>query len=216
MPEESSRNPTTTMKYCCPHCRHIFESLEGARCPGCSKVLRHPDKWKVTKPKSTPRTARLGNTSHLRQPIWTLFAGSRRMMIWVVGGCVVVVGFLFTLDINTGIPYQPPPKIIQTRKELLVLRTALEWYRFHCKRYPTPEEGLKALVRNPGADGWQGYYIEALPPDLWGHPFLYTSSNDVVRLSSAGPDGIAETSDDIASPQPDYKALARRLAQDKK
>lgn len=205
------------MKYCCPHCRHIFETFEGAQCPNCAKVLRHPDKWKIAKPKPAQRNpGRTGNTQHLRQPVWMLFASSPRLILWVIGGCILVVGFLLTLDINTGIPYQPPPKIVQTRKELLVLRTALEWFRVHCKRYPTSDEGLKALVRDPGAEGWQGYYIEALPPDLWGHPFLYSSSNDNVRLSSAGPDGIAETTDDIASPQPDYKALTKRLSLDKR
>lgn len=205
------------MKYRCPHCREIFGAFKNSRCPACSKALRNPDQWKPRKADSASRSpARAGNTQHLRQPVWMVFIGRPRFMIWVLGACILVVGFLMTLKINVGIPYQPPPKIVQTKKELTTIRTALEWFRVHCKRYPTSEEGLKALVRNPGVAGWQGFYLEALPPDLWGHPFIYSSSNDTVRLASAGPDGKEGTADDINAPEPDYKALMKRLAKDKR
>lgn len=205
------------MKCRCPHCRQIFETEKVSSCPACGKALRNPSRWKAPKPDGGRRSpGRAGNTQHLRQPVWFLFIGRPRFMIWVLGGCILVVGFLLTLDINTGIPYRPPPKVIQTRKELKVIRTALEWFRVHCKRYPTSEEGLKALVRNPGVPGWQGYYLQQLPPDLWGRSFLYSSSNDTVRLASAGPDGVDGTPDDVAAPEPDYKALMKRLSLDKK
>ncbi len=206
------------MKYLCPHCRHLFETLAGSRCPACGKTLRHPDRWKKSKPETARRTRGPNMTvgsPAVRQPLWTMFIGRTRFMIWVLGGCILVVGFLMTLDINTGIPYRPPSKTLQTRRELVVIRTALEWFRTHCKRYPTIDEGLKALVRNPGVPGWKGFYLEGLPPDLWGHPFQYSSSNDTVRLFSSGPDGQPDTPDDIASPPPDYKALVKRLAKDK-
>ncbi len=145
-----------------------------------------------------------------------VFINRPRFLIWVLGGCVLVVGFLLSVHINTATPYRPPTKVLQTKKELVAIRTALEWFRTHCKRYPSTEEGLKALVRNPGIQGWQGYYLEALPPDLWGHPFQFSSSNDVIQLFSDGPDGAAGTPDDVLSPPPDYKALMKRLAKDKR
>ena len=143
-----------------------------------------------------------------------MFLNRPRFLIWVLGGSVLVVGFLLTAKVNTGVPYRPPTKVFQTQRELVVIRTALEWFRAHCKRYPTTEEGLKALVRNPGIPDWHGYYLQALPPDLWGHPFRYTCSNEVVTLSSIGPDGLPDTADDIPAPPPDYKALVKRLSLD--
>lgn len=206
------------MKYRCPHCHHLFESFAEGKCPSCGKHLRHPYKWQQAPRSETARRAagkaRQAGTTPLRQPVWMLFFTRPRFMIWVLGGSILVIGFLMTLNINTGMPYKPPSKVFQTRRELVVIRTALEWFRTHCKRYPTTGEGLKALVRNPGAPGWKGYYLESLPPDLWGHPFEYSSSNDTVRLFSSGPDGVPGTADDVAAPPPDYKALARRLSKD--
>ena len=162
--------------------------------------------------------ARLAGSAHLRQPLWMVFINRPRFLVWVLGGSVMVVAFLLTTRFDTGTPYRPPTKIVQTQRELVVIRTALEWFRAHCKRYPTTEEGLKALVRNtaaPGIPGWRGYYLQSLPSDLWGHPFQYACSNDLVALSSLGPDGAPGTADDILSPPPDYKALVKRLALDK-
>jgi len=207
------------MKYRCPHCQHLFETFRDSKCPACGKNLRHPYKWKAPKAEASPRNpiqTRLADTRHLRQPIWMMFVNRPRFLLWVLGGSILVVGFLLTSNIGTVTPYRPPTKIFQTRRELVVIRTALEWFRVHCKRYPTTEEGLKALVRNPGVAGWQGYYLESLAPDLWGHPFQYSSDTDEVDLYSSGPDGKPGTPDDIPAPPPDYKALARRLVKEKR
>jgi general secretion pathway protein G len=52
---------------------------------------------------------------------------------------------------------------------------ALEMFRFDIGRYPTTEEGLSALVRNPGIPQWHGPYRSAkeIPADPWGHPYVY-------------------------------------------
>ncbi len=207
------------MKYRCPHCHQHFEKWESAHCPNCKKGLRHPDKWKMAKPEKNKREGiqqRLPGTSELRKPIWMLFLNRPRFAVWVLGGCMLVGGLILSSGKNKVTPiYQPPSKVIRTRQELVVIRTALEWFRVHCKRFPTTEESLKALVRDPGVPGWKGFYIEELPPDLWNHPFIYSCSNDTVRLSSMGPDGKPDTADDVPSPPPDYKALMQRLALEK-
>jgi len=138
-----------------------------------------------------------------------------RIAVWVLGGCILVGGVVLSSNNTVTVPYQPPTKIVQTRKELTVIHTALEWFRVHCRRYPTTGEGLKALVQNPGVQGWQGYYLESLPPDLWGHPFQYSNTSDAIWLSSMGPDAKPGTPDDIFAPPADYKALMKRLAKDK-
>lgn len=205
------------MKYRCPHCRHLFEKLDSAHCPNCKKALRHPEKWKGLKAEKARREGiqqRLPATRDMRKPLWMLFLNRPRFAVWVLGGCMLVGGVILSSSDKVTTPYQAPNKVVRTRKELLVMRTALEWFRIHCKRFPTTEESLKALVRDPGVSGWKGFYIEELPPDLWGHPFLYSSTNDTIRLSSSGPDGKPDTADDIQAPPPDYKALMKRLSKE--
>jgi general secretion pathway protein G len=207
------------MKYRCPHCRNLFEEFEGSRCPSCGKGLRHPDRWKLLKPDKARREAlqkRRAEPQNYRKPLLFVFVNRPRFTIWVLGGCILVVGFLLTVKMKPITPYSPPPKTAQTQKELVIIRTALEWFRSHCKRYPTTEEGLKALVRNPGVPDWKGYYLDQLPPDLWGNPYQYFALEDSVQLYSWGPDGKGGTPDDIVSPPPDYKALVKRLSLDSK
>lgn len=209
------------MKYRCPHCRHLFDKLDTAQCPNCKKGLRHPDKWKALKPEKARREGiqqRLPSVKELRKPLWMLFLTRPRFAVWVLGGCMLVGGVILSSSKKVTTIYQPPSRVIRTRSELMAIRTALEWFRVHCERFPTTEESLKALVRNPepGIPGWKGFYIEELPPDLWGHPFVYASSNDTIRLSSMGPDGKPDTPDDVLSPPPDYKALMKRLAKEKR
>jgi general secretion pathway protein G len=52
---------------------------------------------------------------------------------------------------------------------------ALEIFRIDVGRYPTTEEGVSALIRNPGIPQWRGPYGSAkeIPADPWGHPYVY-------------------------------------------
>jgi len=83
------------------------------------------------------------------------------------------------------------------------LRTALECYLLDCRRYPSPAEGLKALIMPLDVEGWQGPYIDILKPDPWRTPYSYTLTNNQVRLLSAGPDQSEGTPDDLMAPPPD-------------
>jgi len=59
------------------------------------------------------------------------------------------------------------------RVQIEMLGTALDAYRLDVGRYPTTEEGLQALVTNPGNERWDGPYIKRIPQDPWGHPYQY-------------------------------------------
>ncbi len=97
-------------------------------------------------------------------------------------------------------------------ESLATLRTALELFHKDCNRYPSNRENLAALIRRPkSAPGWDGPYIKALWPDPWKHAYAYSLTNGIVRLSSSGPDGIADTGDDIFAPPPDM-VLVNRIA----
>ncbi len=57
------------------------------------------------------------------------------------------------------------------------LEQAAELFRIDVGRFPATEEGLQALVTNPGAiRGWNGPYLRrGLPADPWGNPYRYES-----------------------------------------
>jgi general secretion pathway protein G len=58
------------------------------------------------------------------------------------------------------------------------LGKALDAYRLDTGRYPTTEQGLKALVVKPNDEPkWIGPYLtKAVPVDPWGHAYVYSSS----------------------------------------
>jgi len=67
------------------------------------------------------------------------------------------------------------------------------------------EEGLRALLFNPGVAGWNKPYLDnmrEIKKDAWGHEYIYTVPGEHgwdFDIISAGPDGQIGTDDDIVS-----------------
>ena len=78
-------------------------------------------------------------------------------------------------------------------------------FKLSVGRFPTTEEGIKALETAPDSLGerWKGPYVRNLPLDPWGNPFQYRfpaqKSRDGYDLWSNGPDGQPDTEDDIGN-----------------
>ena len=94
------------------------------------------------------------------------------------------------------------------------LSTALDLYELHNSRYPTTEQGLKALLEKPSSapepPNWQGPYLKKkkMPKDPWKHDYVYSfpgaHNKENYDLSSLGPDGV-ESGDDINNWEVDDK-----------
>lgn len=72
------------------------------------------------------------------------------------------------------------------------LEQALEIYKLDVGRFPTSDQGLEALVREPSSSrGWNGPYLKKgeLPDDPWGNPYEYNYSGGVPEIVSLGADG---------------------------
>ena len=72
-------------------------------------------------------------------------------------------------------------KTAKTQIEMLM--SAMDAFRLDVGRYPTQQEGLPALVTNPGTgsglDKWDGPYLKkAVPKDPWGNPYLYRNPGE--------------------------------------
>jgi general secretion pathway protein G len=90
------------------------------------------------------------------------------------------------------------------RAQVDALDKALDQFRLDVGRYPTSEEGLQALVAQPGGEsGWAGPYLKkGVPPDPWSHPYVYQQPGahggdfDLLSLGKDGrPGGSGEDAD---------------------
>ena len=78
------------------------------------------------------------------------------------------------------------------KAQIELIGQALDQLRLDVGRYPTTQEGLNALMVNPGIDNWEGPYLKkALPADPWGKPYNYQcpGTHGEYDLFSYGRDG---------------------------
>ena len=73
--------------------------------------------------------------------------------------------------------------------------SSLELFRLDARRYPTPQEGLIALVKAPPSlPTWNGPYLpdESALNDPWGKPYLFKApgKHREVDVYSYGSDGV--------------------------
>jgi len=66
------------------------------------------------------------------------------------------------------------------KAQIELFGTALDTFRLDVGKYPTTEDGLKALREKPaGAEGWQGPYLpKEIPVDPWGAAYVYKSPGE--------------------------------------
>lgn len=107
---------------------------------------------------------------------------------------MVIVGLLVALVGPKVFPKLGKGKQAATRAQIELLGQSLDHFRLDVGRYPTTQEGLGALVTNPGGQNWEGPYLKkGLPNDPWGKPYQYQSpgSHGEYDLYSFGRDGAA-------------------------
>lgn len=94
-------------------------------------------------------------------------------------------------------------KIAAATTQISSFATVLDSYEVDTGSFPDSNTGLRALREKPGEiEGWRGPYLQQeIPMDPWGHPYVYEypgkHSENHYDLMSMGPDGRADTEDDI-------------------
>ena len=94
-------------------------------------------------------------------------------------------------------------RVDQAKLAMNNIRTALQLYRMHMKSYPSNDQGLQALLENPGDKRWRGPYLysEIKIFDPWDIQIEYQRDGRNYKLISAGPDQEIGTGDDIVYPE---------------
>jgi general secretion pathway protein G len=122
---------------------------------------------------------------------------------------IVILGILATLVVPKIISRPDEARAIAAKQDIASLMQALKLYRLDNQRYPVTEQGLQALVTQPTIvplpPNWKaGGYIERLPRDPWGNPYLYLNPGvrgeiDIFSLGADGEPGGEANDADIGS-----------------
>ena len=94
-------------------------------------------------------------------------------------------------------------RIGAAKTQINAFGTSLDMFEVDNGHYPKGKNGLNDLVVQPkDASNWH-QYMESVPLDPWGHPYIYDCPGkhrpNSYDLMSAGPDGQAGTQDDISN-----------------
>jgi general secretion pathway protein G len=140
------------------------------------------------------------NRKHRRREAFTLL----ELMI-----VLVILVLLFAMVGPRLLGSQRKADIKAAQTQIGNLEAALELYAVDMRSFPSTEDGLKALLEPPSderaARKWDGPYLDdVLPLDPWDNEFQYEypptkNSRDFPDIWSLGPDGEADTEDDISN-----------------
>jgi general secretion pathway protein G len=107
---------------------------------------------------------------------------------------LVIIGVLSALIVPNVLDRADDARVTAARTDVNNLMQALKLYRLDNQRYPSADQGLDALVRKPAAGtpppNWRPY-LEKLPNDPWGRPYLYVNPGvkGEIDVFSFGADG---------------------------
>ncbi|HET6720791.1 MAG TPA: type II secretion system major pseudopilin GspG [Rhodocyclaceae bacterium] len=111
---------------------------------------------------------------------------------------IVILGVLAALIVPKVMGRPDEARVIAAKQDIATIMQSLKLYKLDNRRYPSTEQGLAALVQKPSLaplpDNWNpGGYLEKLPKDPWGKPYVYLSPglNGEIDVMSYGADGQA-------------------------
>jgi len=122
---------------------------------------------------------------------------------------IVIIAILAALIVPKVMSRPDEARVSAARQDIGAIIQALKLYKLDNMRYPTTEQGLQALVKKtstaPVPENWKGNgYLEKLPKDPWGTPYLYLQPGlhgeiDVMSYGADREAGGENTDADIGS-----------------
>ncbi len=106
---------------------------------------------------------------------------------------IVIIGLLAGFVAPRYFSQVGKSEVQVAKAQIDAFEKALDQYRLDVRKYPTTEQGLKALIERPeNTTGWNGPYLrKTVPLDPWGHPYVYKApgTKGDFDLVSYGRDG---------------------------
>jgi general secretion pathway protein G len=109
---------------------------------------------------------------------------------------LVILGVLAAMIAPKIMNRPDDARVMAAGQDIASVVQALKLYRLDNMRYPSTDQGLQALVSKPGIEpipgNWKtGGYLEKMPKDPWGNPYLYLNPgrHGEIDVYSLGADG---------------------------
>jgi general secretion pathway protein G len=122
---------------------------------------------------------------------------------------VVILSILALVIVPRVIDRPDQARAARAQSDIAAVASAVQLYRLDNFRYPTPQQGLAALVTVPTTDpipqNWANNgYMDRLPVDPWGQPYQYLEPGvhgdfDVFSYGADGTVGGSGANQDIGS-----------------
>ena len=122
---------------------------------------------------------------------------------------VSILAILGALIVPKIIDRPNEARVVAAKHDIAALIGALKLYKLDNGRYPSTEQGLKALIERPSSDpvppNWKtGGYLEKAPKDPWGSDYLYLNPGlkgeiDIISYGADGKQGGEGFDSDIGS-----------------
>jgi general secretion pathway protein G len=170
-------------------------------------MARRPFKAHSAAGKSQLMTHRL--LAHRRDSLRKAWAEPRRQAhgftlieIMVV---VIIIGLLAAIIVPGIVNKVDEARVAKAKADIQSLETALTEYRLDNSVYPSTDDGLEALVKqpnDPSVTHWHGPYVQELSKDPWGRPYQYDypgTHGQPYDLFTLGADGQPGGSDTIGN-----------------
>ena len=107
---------------------------------------------------------------------------------------VIILGLLASLVVPNLIGQEQKAKQKLVCVQMKSLKNALDSFKIQYGRYPSTEEGLKTLIKNPDPDKYSDYpengflSNKKLPKDPWGNNYIYINNGGNIDIISLGAD----------------------------
>lgn len=109
---------------------------------------------------------------------------------------LVIIGIIAAVVVPNVIGRPDEARVTVAKTDIRSIGSALELYRLDNREYPTTQQGLLALAKEPTlsprpANWAKGGYLPQVPVDPWGHDYVYRSPGENGRydIISFGADG---------------------------
>jgi general secretion pathway protein G len=104
--------------------------------------------------------------------------GQRGITLVEIMVVIAILAILAVLVVQKIMGGPDEAKRVAAKQDIGTVMQALKVYHSDNGRYPTQEQGLRALIEkpaiNPVPNIWKnGGYLERLPNDPWGNPYQY-------------------------------------------
>ncbi len=122
---------------------------------------------------------------------------------------IVILGILAAIVVPRVMDRPDSARITKVKQDIRTLESALNLYKLDNFDYPSTDQGLEALVREPSGTpeprNWKpGGYLDRLPKDPWGNDYQYLNPGvhgpiDIYSLGADGQEGGEGINADIGN-----------------